>query len=94
MKAQIFQVTISLRDDWLHRGDALQDMDLQTYVEHIERRPKPIRGQQMAKGGRDLIFAFDAHYKLAQGYMQLLLPANRRKIARFNMAKCDQENVN
>ena len=29
-KAQIFQVTISLRDDWLHRGDALQDMDLQT----------------------------------------------------------------
>ena len=24
-KAQIFQVTISLRDDWLHRGDALQD---------------------------------------------------------------------
>ena len=27
---QIFQLTISLRDDWLHRGDALQDMDLQT----------------------------------------------------------------
>ena len=27
---QIFQLTISLPDDWLHRGDALQDMGLQT----------------------------------------------------------------
>ena len=45
MKAHIFQMTVSLCDDWLHRGDALQDMDLQTYVEHIERRPKAIRGQ-------------------------------------------------
>ena len=43
--AQIFQVTISLRDDWLHRGDALQDMDLQTYAESIERQAKPICGQ-------------------------------------------------
>ena len=43
-KVQMFQVTISLRDDWLHRGDALQDMDLQTYAEYIERRRKPIRG--------------------------------------------------
>ena len=93
-KAQIFQVTISLRDDWLHRGDALQDMDLQTYVEHIERRRKPIRGDDCDKVLRDLIFAFDTHYKLAPGYMQVLLPASRRKIARFNMAKCERENVN
>ena len=93
-KAQIFQVTISLRDDWLHRGDALQDMDLQTYAEHIERRHKPIRGDDCAKVLRDRIFAFDSHYKLAAGYMQLLLPANRRKIARFNMARCERENVN
>ena len=93
-KAQIFQVTISLRDDWLHRGDALQDMDLQTYAEYIERRRKPIRGENCAKVLRDRIFAFDPHYKLAAGYMQLLLPANRRKIARFNMARCERENVN
>ena len=93
-KAQIFQVTISLRDDWLHRGDALQDMDLQTYVEHIERRRKPIRGDDCAEVLRDRIFALDTHYKLAPGYMQVLLPASRRKIARFNMAKCERENVN
>ena len=30
--AQISQVTISLRDDWLHRGDALQDIDLQMCI--------------------------------------------------------------
>ncbi|MDP6717377.1 MAG: hypothetical protein QGF59_01925, partial [Pirellulaceae bacterium] len=40
------------------------------------------------------IFAFDHHYKLAQHYMQLLLSASRRKIARFNMVKCERENVN
>ena len=48
----------------------------------------------MAKGDSDLIFAFDDHYKLAPNYMQILLPASRRKIARFNMAKCEKENVN
>ena len=41
---QVFQIMISLRDDWLHRGDALQDMDIQTYAEHIERKWKPTRG--------------------------------------------------
>ena len=29
-EVQVFQMTISLRDNWLHRGDALQDMDIQT----------------------------------------------------------------
>jgi len=69
-------------------------MDLQTYAEYIERRPKPIRGDDCAKVLRDRIFAFDPHYKLAAGHMQLLLPASRRKIARFNMARCEKENVN
>ena len=61
-KAQIFQMTISLRDDWLHRGDALQDMDLQTYAEHIERKAKPLRGTDMQKVMKQTIFAFDSHY--------------------------------
>ena len=93
-KAQIYHVTISLRDDWLHRGDALQDMDLQTYAEYIERWPKPIRGQSLTQGRLGRIFAFDPHYKLAQGHMQVLVLAQRRKIARFNIAKCEKENVN
>ena len=38
---QLFQVTISVRDDWLHRGPALHDMDLNTYVSrkfNVKRR--------------------------------------------------------
>ena len=93
-KPQIFQVTISLRDDWLHRGDALQDMDLQTYAEYIQRRVKPVCGQDLAKTLKRQIFAFDPHYKLAQMYMQEMVPGNRRRLARFNMANCVKENVN
>ena len=44
LDVHIFQITISLRDDGLRRGDALQDMDLQTYAEYIQREEKPIRG--------------------------------------------------
>ena len=72
---QIFQLTISLRDDWLHRGDALQDMDLQTYAEFIQREAKPIRGAEMKKILARPIFAFDAHYKLASGFMQVFRPS-------------------
>ena len=62
----IFQITISVRDDWLHRGDALQDMDLQTYAEYIQRQAKPIRGSELRQTLAWQIFAFDAHYKIAQ----------------------------
>jgi hypothetical protein len=72
--AQIFQITISLRDDWLHGGDALQDMDLQTYAEFIERQAKPVRGTDLEKISHQGVFAFDRHYKLAPGYMQVLKP--------------------
>jgi hypothetical protein len=93
-RVQIFQMTISLRDDWLHRGDALQDMDLQTYAEHIERKEKPMRGVDMQRMLRLPIFAFDSHYKLAARYAQVLKTGSRRCIARFNLPNCLRENVN
>ena len=93
-EVQIFQITISLRDDWLHRGDALQDMDLQTYAEHIERKEKPMRGTDMQKTRVLQMFAFDTHYKLAARYVQVLKPAHLRCIARFNMPNCLRESVN
>ena len=93
-EVQIFQMTISLRDDWLHRGDALQDMDLQTYAEHIERIEKPMRGVDLQKTLRLQIFAFDSHYKLASRYLQALKTGNQRCIARFNVPNCLRENVN
>ena len=39
-RVQLFQVTISVRDDWLHRGLALHDMDLNTYASQVERKEK------------------------------------------------------
>ena len=69
-------------------------MDLQTYAGYIERRRTPIRGDDCAKVLRDRIFAVYPHYELAAGYMQLLLPATGRKIARFNLARCERENIN
>ena len=93
-EAQIFHVTISLRDDWLHRGDALQDMDLQTYAEYIERAAKPIRGADLQKMVKSQVFAFDAHYKLANGFMQVVKPGHRRCIARFVLPNCVREDVN
>ena len=91
---QIFQDTISLRDDWLHRGDALQDLDLQTYAEYVQREEKPMRGVDLRKTSRKQVFAFDAHYKLAARYVQALKPGSRRCIARFNVPNCLRENVN
>ena len=77
----MFYISVSLRDDWLHRGDALQDMDLQTYAEYIERAAKPIRGADMQKMGKWQIFAFDAHYKLANGFMQVMKPGHKMHCA-------------
>ena len=40
------------------------------------------------------IFAFDARYKLANGFMQVLKPGHRRCIARFVLPNCVREDVN
>ena len=69
---QVFQVTISLRDDCLHQGDALQDMDLETCAENIKCRANTIRGTTMQKILAQPTFAFDAHHKLAPGFMQVI----------------------
>ena len=69
-------------------------MDLQTYAEFIERQAKPIRGTDVQKALAQPTFAFDAHYKLAPGFMQVLKPAHRRCLARFNAPNCVRQNVN
>ena len=72
-EAQIFQMIISLRDNWLHRGEALQDLDIQTYAELIERVEKPVAGSRLRHNVlQQHFFAFDEHYKMSAGYIQLL----------------------
>ena len=53
-KGEVYTFTkgISLLDDFLHRGVALQDMDLYQYASYIERTPIPHRGDVRALHAR------------------------------------------
>ncbi len=71
-RVQLFQVTVSVRDDWLHRRPALYDMDFNTYVSHVEREEKPLVDAATSAPLRNagLLIPFEAHYKLAGNYAQ------------------------
>ena len=56
--------------------------------------PGPPRNLWRFCGGAHPTFAFDAHYKLAPGFMQVLRPGHCRCVARFNVPNCLRENVN
>ena len=89
---QLFQVTISVRDDWLHRGLALHDMDLNTYASQVEREEKAfLHTAQQAKVG--LLIPFDAHYKLAGNYAQKVAMRSS-VISRYVGPNCERETVN
>ena len=65
---QVFTETTGLRDDWLHRGFALADLDLYQYSIVIERvRLPPLLISRPDAGN---VFPFDAHYRLANNYCQ------------------------
>ncbi|MDP7179354.1 MAG: hypothetical protein QF749_13805, partial [Verrucomicrobiota bacterium] len=60
-------------DDWLHRGEALHDIDLYWYARYIERVRRPSDHSALAtirlRFGR--VFLFDEHYDLSSHYMQI-----------------------
>ena len=70
---QMFTKSLSHRDDWLHRGLRLQDMDYYHYSRHIERVELPRTGNahnfQRTHGS---YFLFEAHYPLAKNFVQVL----------------------
>ena len=70
---QMFHKSLSHRDDWLHRGMRLQDMDYYHYARHIERVELPRTGNahkfQRTHGS---YFLFEAHYPLAKNFVQVL----------------------
>ena len=94
-KLQVFQVTVSVRDDWLHRGPYLHDMDLNTYVCVIDRVEKPLRGVRLEalRKAFGQVFPFERHYKLAGTYMQVLRK-NLNRIPRYVGPNCLREIVN
>jgi len=92
---QMFQVTISVRDDWLHRGPALHDMDLNTYVSHVVREEKALLHAAMPASQRGLgpLVPFDHHYKLAANYAQRV-QLRPTAITRYVGPNCERETVN
>ena len=94
-RVQLFQVTVSVRDDWLHRGPALYDMDLNTYVSHVEREEKPLFDAATSAPLRNagLLIPFEAHYKLAGNYAQRV-KLRATVITRYVGPNCERETVN
>ena len=64
--------TTSAHDDWLHRGPFLYDMDFHTYVEYVHHEPRAVRASVTDMERQQDIFLFDAHYALADSYVQTL----------------------
>ena len=69
----MFTTTFTHRDDWLHRGIMLRDMDYYHYARYMQRVEMPRLGSAanfQKKHGA--YFLFDTHYPLARSYVQIL----------------------
>ena len=70
----MFTKSTSHRDDWLHRGIMLRDMDYYHYARYIERVEMPRSGSaQSFQEQHGVYYLFDAHYSFAKTYVQVLL---------------------
>jgi hypothetical protein len=83
-------ISTSNRDDWLHRGPDLFDMNWFTYVKFFERVRRPKSVSRRMDGYK--FFPFEEHYALAARYCQKLR-ANPRVIPRTVGAQCVPDNV-
>ena len=70
---QIFHKSFSHRDDWLHRGMQLHDMDYYHYARYMERVELPRTGNaQKFQNANGFYFWVEAHYSLAKNFVQVL----------------------
>ena len=91
----MFQVTVSVRDDWLHRGPVLYDLDLNTYVVHVQREEKPLvhAANPTQQRGLGPLIPFDARYKLSRNYAQRV-KLRSTSITRYVGPNYERETVN
>lgn len=69
-KKQMFTKSLAHRDDWLHRGLMLRDMDYYHYSRFVERVGTPRSGgAQSFQTHHGVYYLFVAHYKLAKTYV-------------------------
>ena len=72
-KKQVFTKSLAHRDDWLHRGNMLRDMDYYHYSRFVERVEMPRSGSaQSFQKHHGVYYLFDRHYPLAKTYVQIL----------------------
>ena len=72
-KKQAFTETQAHRDDWLHRGEFLADVDYYHYSRYFERIEQPRSGTaQSFQKNHGRYFLFDSHYPLSRTYVQVL----------------------
>ena len=69
----MFTKSLAHRDDWLHRGIMLRDMDYYHYSRYVQRVEMPRSGSaQSFQNNHGIYFLFDTHYPLAKTYVQIL----------------------
>ena len=65
-KKQMFTKSLAHRDDWLHRGIMLRDMDYYHYSRYVERVEMPRSGSALSfQKHHGVYYLFDTHYPLA-----------------------------
>ena len=69
----MFSITQNHRDDWLHRGIMLRDMDYYHYTRYMDRIEMPRLGSaQSFQKETGVYYLFDEHYALSRDYVQVL----------------------
>ena len=92
-KTILFTKSSSHRDDWLHRGASLQDMDYYHYSRYVERVEKPRRGNAAGFHKRRGVYhLFDSHYAMSRNYVQVLY-RNPRTVQNVG-SQCQRSDVN
>ena len=89
----MFTKSLAHRDDWLHRGIMLRDMDYYHYSRHVERVEMPRSGSAKSfQKSHGTYYLFDAHYPLAKTYVQVLL--KHAKTVQNVGPQCKRSDVN
>ena len=92
-KNKMFTTSLAHRDDWLHRGIMLRDMDYYHYSRYVERVEMPRSGSaQSFQKQHGVYYLFDTHYPLAKNYVQILV--KRAKTVQNVGPQCKRSDVN
>ena len=69
-------------------------MDFHTYVEYVHREPRAVRARVTDMERQQDIFLFDAHYALADSYVQTLDTQGQCKLVVLEALKCPSPATN